>query len=123
MRPKSGWVLGHTVSTGHRNVAIRIAQSRAAFDERRSLAFARSLVAAKIRNCRVFLRRNFKAGNPGSSPGQVEAERDETIEALARLADRALHAATENQLLGFEGEAAARYFRLFAAMFGEAAKG
>src|SRR5213076_132985 len=27
-----GWVLGHTVSTGHRNVAIRIAQSRAAFD-------------------------------------------------------------------------------------------
>ena len=110
-----GWVLGHTVSTGHRNVAIRIAQSRAAFDERRSLAFARSLVAAKIRNCRVFLRRNFKEGN--------EAERDETIEALARLADRAVHAATENELLGFEGEAAARYFRLFAAMFGEAAKG
>ena len=57
-----GWVLGHTVSTGHRNVAIRIAQYRAAFDERRWLAFARSLVAAKIRNSRVFLRRNFKAG-------------------------------------------------------------
>jgi len=36
-----GWVLGHTMSTGHRNVAIRIAQSRAAFDERRSLAFPR----------------------------------------------------------------------------------
>src|SRR5438270_4414630 len=69
-----GWVLGHTVSTGHRNVAIRIAQSRAAFDERRSLAFARGLVAAKIRNCRVFLRRNFKAGD--------ETERDATLEAL-----------------------------------------
>jgi CRISPR-associated exonuclease Cas4/CRISPR-associated protein Cas1 len=72
-------------------------------------------VAAKIRNCRVFLRRNFKEGN--------EAERDETIEALARLVDRAVHAATENALLGFEGEAAARYFRLFAAMFGDAARG
>src|SRR5207302_1265969 len=36
-----GWVLGHTVSTGHRNVAIRIAQYRAAFDERRRLSFAR----------------------------------------------------------------------------------
>ena len=43
-----GWVLGHTVSTGHRNVAIRIAQSQAAFDERRSLAFARTLVAACV---------------------------------------------------------------------------
>jgi CRISPR-associated endonuclease Cas1/CRISPR-associated protein Cas4 len=109
-----GWVLGHTVSTGHRNVAIRIAQSRAAFDERRCLAFARSLVAAKIRNSRVFLRRNFKAGD--------EAERDAALEALARLADRAAHAPTEAELLGFEGEAAARYFRLFATMFGEAAR-
>jgi len=109
-----GWVLGHTMSTGHRNVAIRIAQSRAAFDERRSLAFARSLVAAKIRNCRVFLRRNFKTGD--------EAERDAAIEALARLAGRAMYASTEAELLGFEGEAAARYFRLFDTMFGAAAR-
>jgi CRISPR-associated endonuclease Cas1/CRISPR-associated protein Cas4 len=109
-----GWVLGHTVSTGHRNVAIRIAQYRAAFDERRSLAFARSLVAAKIRNTRVFLRRNFKTGDA--------AERDAAIEALARLADRAACAPTEAELLGMEGEAAARYFGLFTTMFGEAAR-
>src|SRR6266478_927315 len=68
-----GWVLGHTVSTGHRNIALRMAQYRAAFDERKCLAFARSLVAAKIRNSRVFLRRNFKVGD--------EAERDAAIEA------------------------------------------
>lgn len=110
-----GWVLGHTVSTGHKNVAIRIAQYRAAFDERRSLAFARSLVMAKIKNSRVFLRRNFKTGD-GS-------ERDATLEALSRLADRAAHAPTEPELLGIEGEAAARYFRLFSTMFGEAARG
>jgi CRISPR-associated exonuclease Cas4/CRISPR-associated protein Cas1 len=109
-----GWVLGHTVSTGHRNVAVRIAQYRAAFDERRCLALARSLVAAKIRNSRVFLRRNFKAGD--------EAERDAALEALARMADRAFHAPTESELLGIEGEAAARYFRLFATMFGETAR-
>jgi CRISPR-associated endonuclease Cas1/CRISPR-associated protein Cas4 len=109
-----GWVLGHTVSTGHRNVAIRIEQFRAAFDERRCLAFARSLVAAKIRNSRVFLRRNFKAGD--------EAERDAALDALSRLADRAAHATTDNELLGFEGEAAARYFRLLPTMFGEAAR-
>lgn len=47
------WVLGHTVSTGHKNVAIRIAQDQVAFDDRRCLAFARNLVAAKIRNARV----------------------------------------------------------------------
>ncbi|MFN3351419.1 CRISPR-associated endonuclease Cas1, partial [Pseudorhodoplanes sp.] len=109
-----GWVLGHTVSTGHKNVATRIAQYRAAFDERRCLAFARSLVVAKIKNSRVFLRRNFKAGN--------EAERDATLEALSRLADRAAYAQSEAELLGIEGEAAARYFRLFTAMFGDAAR-
>src|SRR6266540_1347801 len=109
-----GWVLGHTVSTGHRNVAVRIAQYRAAFDERRRLVFARGLVAAKIKNTRVFLRRNFKAGD--------EAERDAALEALSRLADRAVHAPTEPELLGIEGEAAARYFRLLATMLGEAAR-
>jgi CRISPR-associated protein Cas1 len=72
------------------------------------------LVAAKIKNARVFLRRNFKSGD--------EAERDSALEALARLADHALHAPAESELLGLEGEAAARYFRLFAAMFGEAAR-
>jgi CRISPR-associated exonuclease Cas4/CRISPR-associated protein Cas1 len=110
----SGWVLGHTVSTGHHNVAIRIAQSRAAFDERRSLAFARALVVAKIKNSRVFLRRNFKEGD--------DAERDRTLELMSRYADRAAYAKSEGELLGFEGEAAALYFRLFTTMFGDAAR-
>jgi CRISPR-associated exonuclease Cas4/CRISPR-associated protein Cas1 len=109
-----GWVLGHTVSTGHRNVAIRMAQYRAAFDERRCLMFSRGLVAAKIRNSRVFLRRNFKGGN--------EADRDAALEALSRLADRAAHAPNGPELLGIEGEGAARYFRMFPMMFGEAAR-
>jgi CRISPR-associated exonuclease Cas4/CRISPR-associated protein Cas1 len=91
-----GWVLGHTVSTGHKNVSIRIAQYRAAFDERRCLAFARSLIVAKIKNCRVFLRRNFKAGD--------EAEREAALEALSRLADRAAYAPSASELLGIEGE-------------------
>ena len=70
-------------------------------------------MAAKIKNARVFLRRNFKSGD--------EAERDLALDALGRLADRSLHAPSEGELLGLEGEAAARYFRLFATMFGEAA--
>ena len=109
-----GWVLGHTVSTGNRNVAVRIAQYRTAFDERCCLVFARSLVVAKIKNSRVFLRRNFKAGD--------EAERDAALEAMARMADRAAHAPTEAELLGIEGEAASRYFRLLPTMFGDTAR-
>lgn len=109
-----GWVLGHTMSSGHRNVSIRIDQYRAAFDAYRSLVFARGLVAAKIRNSRVFLRRNIKNGDTST--------RDETLKALTRLADRAAHAPTEAELLGMEGEAAARYFRLFDGMFGDTAQ-
>jgi CRISPR-associated exonuclease Cas4/CRISPR-associated protein Cas1 len=71
-------------------------------------------VATKIRNTRVFLRRNFKSG--------IAAERDGTLEALSRLADRALHAATVPELLGIEGDAVARYFRLFSTLLGEAAR-
>lgn len=109
-----GWVLGHTVSTGHRNVSVRIAQYRAAFDASRALDIARGLVAAKIRNARVFLRRNFKHADTG--------ERDAALEAMAHLAARAQHAAGMEALLGFEGEAAARYFRLLPGLFGEAAR-
>ena len=68
--------------------------------DRRCLVFARNLVAAKIRNARIFLRRNFKAGD--------EAAREETLAALSRFAERALYAPTESELLGIEGEAAAR---------------
>ena len=56
-----GWFLGHTVGTGNGNVAVREAQYRFAFDEGRRLAFSRDLVAAKVRNSRTLLRRNWRA--------------------------------------------------------------
>ncbi|MBZ0227129.1 MAG: CRISPR-associated endonuclease Cas1, partial [Bauldia sp.] len=52
-----------------------------------------------------------------------EAARDAALAALSRLAERAAHAPVEAELLGIEGEAAARYFRLFPTMFGDAARG
>ncbi len=57
-----GWFLGHTVGTGHGNVAVREAQYRFAFDKRSCLAFARELVAAKVRNARTMLRRCAATG-------------------------------------------------------------
>ena len=104
-----GWLLGHTVGTGTKNVDVRTAQYRASFDELRCLRFARELVVAKIRNQRSLLRRNWK------DESRV-AERDTALESMRRLVDRAGHAADLQMLLGLEGEAAAIYFRHFDAM-------
>ena len=109
-----GWFLGHTVGTGNGNVAVREAQYRAAFSERRSLAFARNVVAAKVKNSRTMLRRNWRAERG------MEGKED-ALARLKRLALRALHAKDVQHLLGFEGEAAAIYFGHFEKMLATSA--
>ena len=109
-----GWLLGHTVGTGNRNVAVREAQFRTAADERRRLAFSRELVAAKIRNTRTMLRRNWR-------PDRPTEDRDRVLASLRRVADHARTAPDEPRLLGYEGEAAATYFSHFEAMLAPAA--
>ncbi|MGD9535546.1 MAG: CRISPR-associated endonuclease Cas1 [Alphaproteobacteria bacterium] len=101
-----GWFLGHTTGAGAKNVSVRIAQYRTAFDDVRTLALSRGLVAAKIRNARTMLRRNWK---DEAALGQREAALIE----LKRLAERAEFARDPAELLGLEGEAAAVYFRHF----------
>ena len=101
----SGWFLGATTGFGHGDGALRAAQHAAASDRSRRLAFARSWVTAKIRNARTLLRRN----------GQGAAART-TVRDLAGLADRADRAADLDKLRGFEGAAAAAYFKTFPAM-------
>lgn len=105
-----GWFLGHTVGLGHKNVELRAAQYRASFDPAACLRFARGLVAAKIRNQRTLLRRNWKRGE---LPDGLLAEFRRDIDAAERAHDLP-------QLLGVEGNAAARYFSHFAAMLGDA---
>lgn len=99
-----GWLMGHTHGTGPENAYIRTNQYRVAFDESRSRGIARGLVAAKIRNQRTMLRRNWREEK--SADGK-----DEALESLKRLAARAEHAANNPELLGLEGESAAIYFR------------
>lgn len=101
-----GWFLGHTVGLGHKNVELRTAQYRASFDASHCLQLARDLVVAKIRNQRTLLRRNWKRG---SISQELLAGFRHDIDAAQRAHDLA-------QLLGVEGNAAARYFRHFAAM-------
>ena len=109
-----GWLLGHTVGTGNRNVAVREAQFRVAGDERRRMVFSRELVAAKIRNTRTMLRRNWRPDRPSD-------DRDRVLASLRRVADHARSAPDEPRLLGYEGEAAATYFAHFEAMLAPAA--
>jgi len=101
-----GWFLGHTMSTGSKNVSVRIAQYRMAFDTLRAHQFARGLVAAKLRNARTILRRNWK-------DEAAAGEREAALAQLRRLAERAEHARDPAELLGLEGEGAAVYFRNF----------
>ena len=101
-----GWFLGHTVGLGHKNVELRTAQFRASFDERRCLGLARNIVAAKIRNQRTLLRRNWKR----------DAMPDELLSQFRHDIDAAERARDLPQLLGMEGNAAARYFRHFREM-------
>lgn len=101
-----GWFMGHTVGAGEKNVSVRIAQYRAAFDELHALQLARGIVAAKIRNSRTMLRRNWKDESAASN-------REAAMNELKRLADRAEFAHDSGELLGLEGEAAAVYFRNF----------
>ena len=100
-----GWFLGHTVGLGHKNVELREAQYRASFTPAVSLAVARSLVAAKVRNSRTMMRRNWRGD---------EHERELLLKILRRLADRTRYARDAETLLGLEGEAASVYFRAFA---------
>ena len=101
-----GWFLGHTVGAGHANVELRTAQYRASFEGRKCLTLARGLVQAKIRNCRVLLRRNWQAKSDDEKKGQVLLD-------LKRLAERAGRTQDMETLLGIEGAAAAKYFQSF----------
>lgn len=98
-----GWFMGHTVGAGHKNVELRTAQYRASFDTAHCLRLARGLVAAKIRNQRTLLRRNWKRGD---MPEDLLAGFRHDIDAAERAHDIV-------QLLGIEGNAAARYFAHF----------
>ncbi len=105
-----GWFLGHTVGLGHKNVEIRTAQYRASFDDRHCLRLARGLVVAKIRNARTLLRRNWKRGELPEN----------LLDEFRRDVEQADRASSLQTLLGVEGNAAARYFRNFREMLGDA---
>lgn len=99
-----GWLKGVTWGMGHKNVELRMHQFRAAGDPRASLAIAKEMVTAKLRNSRVMLRRN----HPGLPAGALEE-----IKRLTAMVEAADSLGT---LLGIEGAAARVYFANFDGM-------
>ena len=103
-----GWLLGLTTGLPSKNVMLRIRQTTVA--ARGELGPARRMIAGKIRNCRVLLRRN---GGEAVAP---------VVERLAALARRAEETTGAGELLGIEGVAARLYFEAFPRLVERAAE-
>ncbi len=108
-----GWFIGHTVSTGHRNVETRTTQYQRSFDEVSCLDLARRLVAGKVMNCRTMLRRNWRKRE------EDDKTHRNVLTSLREDMRQAARASSIASLLGVEGAAANRYFQNFRNMIRE----
>ena len=99
-----GWLKGVTWGMAHKNVELRTHQFRVASDQPASLAIAKEMVTAKLRNSRVMLRRNHP--QPPAT----------ALEEIKRLTSMVEPADSFGTLLGVEGAAARVYFAHFGGM-------
>ena len=100
-----GWFSGIAQGLPGKNVDLR--RRQVALAGHGGLAIAQAIVAGKVRNTRVLLRRN--AREPA----------DRAVSALKGLAEQAGRAERVESLLGVEGTAARIYFERFATMLRE----
>jgi CRISP-associated protein Cas1 len=103
-----GWLLGLSAGLPSKNVMLRIRQTTAA--ARGQIDDPRRMIAGKIRNCRVLLRRH----------GEDAVKR--RVAQLAALAEQAEQAEDAASLLGIEGTAARLYFEAFPSLLTGAAR-
>ena len=92
-------------------VDVRLAQYRAFCDEAFRLGVARSIVAAKVANCRQIVMR-FRRNHPGDELNRI-------VEEMKRRVNDAAGAQSLDRLLGIEGAAAALYFDAYGQMIGD----
>jgi len=101
---QGGWFYGITTGMATKNVFLRQAQFRLAGEPWFCLKLARRLVGGKIRNQRTMLLRNH------TEPPEI------CLRQLKEMALRADGAASAEELLGIEGNAARIYFGAFDGM-------
>ncbi len=107
-----GWLYGVTDGLPHANVRLRQQQYRAADSPEKCLAIARGIVAAKLANQRILLRRNGGDRVPS-----------ETLDGIRNAAQSASRASHIDELRGHEGLGARLYFSGFALLLQEDASG
>lgn len=107
----SGRFLARVVGEHHGNVLLRKAQYAASDAPQRCLAIARPIVAAKIANYRTMLQRHLR-NHPDADP-RIRA----AIDLLGQRLRILEHAATLDELRGYEGESAQIYFSVAAQLF------
>jgi CRISPR-associated endonuclease Cas1 len=100
-----GWYYGSFMGHASRWPEVRRAQYRMA-DSAAAVLLARQMIADKIANQRTLLRRNLSDEEQELHP--------ETLDRLRHAAHFALDQDTAPSLLGVEGDAARRYWELFA---------
>ena len=101
---QGGWFYGITTGLNTKNVFLRKAQYKLADEDWFARGLAKRLVAGKIRNQRTMLQRNHVEPKPV------------WLSEMKRMADAAGSAASLEELLGIEGNAARVYFGAFAGM-------
>lgn len=107
---ENGRHLADVVGAPSGNVLLRRAQYRAADDPAASSALARAFVAGKLANTRHALRRAAREASAEDAPA-IETTADAVGHRLRALASPTL---STDEIRGIEGEAAARYFAVFA---------
>lgn len=99
-----GWLSGYARSIDDHSLDLRVAQHHLVDDSARCLSLARAFVLGKVKNQRTMVRRSLgDAARP-------------TLQALSLLLHRIEQADGSEQLLGFEGMAAQRYFEALGEM-------
>ncbi len=91
------------------NVLLRRQQYRAADEEATSLALARTIVLAKLANCRTVL---LRAARDATGSDRVESLQSAARRLVATVSE-IQQADSLDQVRGFEGEAATSYFGAF----------
>lgn len=104
LHSRGGWYRGSFMPASGVGALLRIAQHRAAESPTRRVQLARAVVASKIMNQRVLLRRN---GRPAPKPA---------LQAMRDARDLAQEARGLDALRGAEGLAARHYFSAFDTM-------
>jgi CRISPR-associated protein Cas1 len=91
------------------NVLLRRQQYRMADDEETTRLIAANVVSGKLANCRIVINRTIR-----DHAAKIDIETLRNVsKKIDRITDRILKTSSTDEVRGFEGQAAAEYFRIF----------